>query len=213
MRELYEAEFIGNIKIEDLDPIGYKVSFYTSRGSESPTVIMSDLQDEQFLDFIKQELRVLKLHKTKYFYLTKSYSNCEDNITPYTVNNNQYKTEVTAPPLFLYFKDKQMTIPYHNKGILIPIISNTYWDVLQQDTKDYHLEYDGNGSGYIKLIPKINYGKDKTYEITVVSKHKNIIATLTICQIGAREAFTSVKGTFYLVDGQEFLVLKDGLLE
>jgi hypothetical protein len=27
MRELYEMEFIGDIKIEDLDPTGYKISF------------------------------------------------------------------------------------------------------------------------------------------------------------------------------------------
>jgi hypothetical protein len=43
MRELYEMEFVGDIKIENLDPIGYKVSIYTTRGSEHPVVLIADL--------------------------------------------------------------------------------------------------------------------------------------------------------------------------
>ena len=46
MRELYKMEFIGDIKIEDLDPIGYKISIYTSRGNENPIAIIADLPDE-----------------------------------------------------------------------------------------------------------------------------------------------------------------------
>ena len=58
---LYGKVFIGDIKIEDLDPVGYKVSFYLTR-SENPIVIMSDLPDKQFLSFIREELRRMKLH-------------------------------------------------------------------------------------------------------------------------------------------------------
>jgi hypothetical protein len=66
MRHLYQAEFIGGIKIENLDPVGYKVSFYLDN-PEYPLVIIADLPDEEFLPFIKEELRSRKLVKTKYF--------------------------------------------------------------------------------------------------------------------------------------------------
>ena len=54
MRELYEMEFVGEIKIEDLEPVGYKVAFNFNR-SENPVVIIADLPDEEFLPFIKEE--------------------------------------------------------------------------------------------------------------------------------------------------------------
>ena len=66
IRELYKCEYVGEIKIEDLDPVGYKVSFYLDH-SENPLVIMSDLPDDEFLIFIKEELRKRKLHKTSYY--------------------------------------------------------------------------------------------------------------------------------------------------
>lgn len=71
MRELYKMDYVGKIKIEDLIPEGYKVSFYLDR-SENPLVILSDLPDEKFLPYIKEELRSKKLHKTKYFGATKT---------------------------------------------------------------------------------------------------------------------------------------------
>lgn len=212
MRELYEMEFVGDIKIEDLDPIGYKVSFYTRRGSESPIVIMSDLPDNQFLAYIKEELRVRKLHKVKYFSTVKVPKEGSNTI-PYIVENNYYKTDVSAPPIFLKFKDKKITIPYHSKGILIPVLSNTYWSALVNETQDYRLEYQGNGSEYLKLYPKVNYGSDRLYKITLVSKNNKIVTNLEICQIGMRTSYKTVEGTFILVDGQEFLVIKDGILE
>lgn len=65
MRELYKMEFIGEIKIEDLEPVGYKVAFNFNR-SENPVVIIADLPDEEFLPFIKEEIRSRKFHKVKY---------------------------------------------------------------------------------------------------------------------------------------------------
>ena len=64
--ECYKCKYIGDIKIEDLKPTGYKVSFYLNH-SENPLVIISDLPDKEFLSFIKKELKVRKLHRTKYF--------------------------------------------------------------------------------------------------------------------------------------------------
>lgn len=58
----YKAEFIGKIDITDLDPTGYKVDIYVNR-SECPISIISDLEDDKFLEFLKNELRVRNLVK------------------------------------------------------------------------------------------------------------------------------------------------------
>ena len=70
IRQLYKMEFIGEIKIEDLQPIGYKVSLNLDR-SENPLVLIADLPDKEFLDFIKEEIRSRKLHKVKHYLATK----------------------------------------------------------------------------------------------------------------------------------------------
>ena len=58
MKTQFQINFIGDIRIEDLDPIGYKVSFNLDH-AENPFVLM--------VDFIKEELRRSKLHRVKYF--------------------------------------------------------------------------------------------------------------------------------------------------
>jgi len=70
MRDLYKMEYIGGLDIESLDPVGYKVSFNFDR-SEMPLVIIADLPDEEFLPFIKEELRSRKLQRVKYYNATK----------------------------------------------------------------------------------------------------------------------------------------------
>lgn len=72
MNSYYKAEYTGELKIEDLDPIGYKVSFILNH-SENPLIIASDLPDEEFLEFIKKELKARKLHRTKYYNTRKVY--------------------------------------------------------------------------------------------------------------------------------------------
>lgn len=67
MRLIYKAEFIGKLKIEELNP-GYKASFYLNH-SENPFVLMYDGDD--FLGYVKDELRKNKLIKTEYFGATK----------------------------------------------------------------------------------------------------------------------------------------------
>ena len=52
MRDIYKAEFIGKLKIEDIEPIGYKVSFYLDN-PEYPLVIIGDMPDEEFIPYIK----------------------------------------------------------------------------------------------------------------------------------------------------------------
>lgn len=70
IRELYKMEYIGGLEITNLDPVGYKISFNFDK-SEMPLVIIADLPDEEFLPFIKEELRSRKLHRVKYFGATK----------------------------------------------------------------------------------------------------------------------------------------------
>ena len=70
MKDLYKMEYIGGLEIEDLYPVGYKVSFNFDR-SEMPLVIIGDLPDEEFLPFIKEELRNRKLQRVKYYNATK----------------------------------------------------------------------------------------------------------------------------------------------
>lgn len=66
IQEIYKVNFIGKLKIQNLDPEGYKVSFYFDK-SENPVVLIADLPDEEFLKFIKEELRKSKFHKVKYY--------------------------------------------------------------------------------------------------------------------------------------------------
>lgn len=72
MNTIYKSEFIGRIKIEDLDPEGYKVSLYLNN-PEYPFVLITDLSGEDALNYIKEELRKSKLVKTKYFRAVKLY--------------------------------------------------------------------------------------------------------------------------------------------
>lgn len=52
IRDEYESLFIGKLIVKEMNP-GYKVEFYLNN-SEYPLVIMSDLEEEQFLNFIKR---------------------------------------------------------------------------------------------------------------------------------------------------------------
>ncbi len=70
MRDLYKMEYTGGIEIEDLDPVGYKISFNLNK-SEMPLVIIADLPDEEFLPYIKEELRSRKLQRVQYYKATK----------------------------------------------------------------------------------------------------------------------------------------------
>lgn len=70
MKELYQMDFRGDIKIKDLDSGGYSVSFNFNK-SENPVVIIADLPDDEFLSFIKEEIRNRKFHRVKYYNTTK----------------------------------------------------------------------------------------------------------------------------------------------
>ena len=73
MLKLYGKLFIGRIKIDELEPEGYKVSLYLS-DSENPVVIMSDLPYNEFIPFLMEELKKMKLHSTERTKLFKIYN-------------------------------------------------------------------------------------------------------------------------------------------
>ena len=64
------VEFIGKLTIEDLEPEGYKVQINLDN-SENPITLMADLPDDEFLCFVKEELRSRKLHRLEHFKLQK----------------------------------------------------------------------------------------------------------------------------------------------
>ena len=62
--------FIGKLTIEDLEPEGYKVQINLDN-SDNPITLMADLPDDEFLCFVKEELRSRKLHRLEHFKLQK----------------------------------------------------------------------------------------------------------------------------------------------
>lgn len=66
MRQNYKAEYIGGIKIKDIYPVGHTLELYLDN-SYYPLSISADLPDEDFLEFIKQELSDRNLVKVKYY--------------------------------------------------------------------------------------------------------------------------------------------------
>lgn len=64
--------FIGKIIIKNLEPEGYCVYLYLDN-SEYPISIAAELPDDEFLSYIKDELRTRQLHRLKVFKLQKLY--------------------------------------------------------------------------------------------------------------------------------------------
>lgn len=72
IENLYECKYVGLLRIIKL-PIGYKLQLGW-RHDDYPISIMSDSRtEEQFISFVKEELRIRKLNKTKYFTGYKVY--------------------------------------------------------------------------------------------------------------------------------------------
>lgn len=72
IKDIYKAEYVGKIEVEELNP-GYKVSLYI-HGDEVPISIMADLPEDDFINFIKEEIRSRKLIKNDYWKIKKVYT-------------------------------------------------------------------------------------------------------------------------------------------
>lgn len=55
-RNIYHKEYIGQIKIEKLDPIGYCVKLGMAT-PDQPITICAALEDKAFLKFMRQEIK------------------------------------------------------------------------------------------------------------------------------------------------------------
>ena len=80
-----KKEYIGKINVSKLDPLGYEVTLYP-QGEYVPLVFYAELDDENFIKYLKEEVRNKKFHLSNYgvlnkrditFNLTKSCS-CND---------------------------------------------------------------------------------------------------------------------------------------
>lgn len=56
IRDFYKKEYVGKINITKLEPIGYYIKIGMGTPYQ-PVVIYAELDDDQFLKFIKQELK------------------------------------------------------------------------------------------------------------------------------------------------------------
>ena len=55
-QDIYHKKYIGRINIQKLDPVGYYIKFGMDRPFQ-PLVIYAELEDKQFLEFLKRELK------------------------------------------------------------------------------------------------------------------------------------------------------------
>lgn len=71
IRDIYKKEYIGKIKIEHLNP-GYCVKLGMNT-PETPIVIYGELEDKQFLKFLKNDLKSRNFHFSHYGCLKSDY--------------------------------------------------------------------------------------------------------------------------------------------
>lgn len=69
--DIYKKKYVGKIKIQKLNP-GYSIHLGMST-PEKPLVICGQLEDSDFLKFLKEELRTKKFHLVYYGELNEKY--------------------------------------------------------------------------------------------------------------------------------------------
>lgn len=69
---IYNKKYTGKIKVQKLDPVGYRVELGLST-PEKPLVIYAELPDEQFIKFFKKELKTKRFNLTYYGKLYSVY--------------------------------------------------------------------------------------------------------------------------------------------
>lgn len=70
--DIYKKQYIGKIKIQKLDPIGYSIHLGL-HVPERPLVIYAELEDSKFLKFLRQELKTRRLDSVHYGELNLIY--------------------------------------------------------------------------------------------------------------------------------------------
>lgn len=69
---IYHKKYIGKLSIQKLEPVGYCIRFGMDRPFQ-PLVIYAELEDEEFLKFLKQELKSKRFNLVYYGELNLTY--------------------------------------------------------------------------------------------------------------------------------------------
>ena len=75
IEQLYNKKYIGKLWIKNLTPIGYQIKFGINN-DDKPLVISAELPEDEFIKFMKNELRERRLDYVKYFIGVKTYPDC-----------------------------------------------------------------------------------------------------------------------------------------
>lgn len=71
MLDIYKAEYIGKMKVEKVQPFGYLIKLGLNT-PECPYIIYAELKDKEFLEFLREQLKTMKLHMVFYGKLFKT---------------------------------------------------------------------------------------------------------------------------------------------
>lgn len=87
IRTFSNKEYVGKVKVIELQPQGYEVTIYP-QGEYVPMVFYAELDDKAFLKFLKDEIRTKKFQFSEYgvlnklepdrFYPSKNICSCND---------------------------------------------------------------------------------------------------------------------------------------
>ena len=80
IEEIYKSKYTGKLFIKRMEPVGLTVVFGMNN-NDKPLVISAELNDVDFMRFLRKELRERGLNTVKYFLGVKSYpDNCNGPI-------------------------------------------------------------------------------------------------------------------------------------
>lgn len=71
LMDIYNAEYIGKIKITKLNPTGYQIQLGMNT-PECPDVIYAELEDNKFLEYLRNELQHRRFNTVFYGKLFKT---------------------------------------------------------------------------------------------------------------------------------------------
>lgn len=71
LMDIYKAEYVGKLKVIKLCPIGYEIQLGMNT-PECPDIIYAELEDDEFLEFLKNELQHRRFNTIFYGKLFKT---------------------------------------------------------------------------------------------------------------------------------------------
>lgn len=78
IKEVYKKQFTGHLKVDELEPEGYRVRMYIQNDCY-PVSVAAQLPWEKFIKFFKQELRTMHWNHSHWYTGVQSFPDqCED---------------------------------------------------------------------------------------------------------------------------------------